>query len=443
MGAHAKQNSSFASNRLTKSNAPKGHLLSTFQNKQPDVKTEPASYATRSQEKNNAKYPEGSVGSSSPLSSAADVELSDVPSEIPAMEIALPSTELETRLGPGTDDEPLSSDDDLSDIDASPPRKEVNYMTLEQKLAQSTDSQRVSRGKPTRTMSDMMGDSDGDDFISSWGSSQSKRAKINTYKTKNTYFNRPAFVKPAESPKAKSKDAPQAKATPKAKGAMKPKDSLKIRAPRARKVPPVEKEAVEELEEPEDSFIVPKDITSPTFRTPNNGLSTSGTLSKENDALHDSGADSPLSSTSSTFFNDMEIEREPSPPRKALCPMCKKEVDPEILSRFQSQPKQRIREQQQFCASHKIRDAAEQWEARGYPVISWEKFETRVDEMFPEIEKLLVPDAPSYYRNTLDGFLAEGKFKNFRLTIEGKELEVITCGYYGTKGASHMYVPST
>ncbi|KAK9854701.1 uncharacterized protein MYU51_003941 [Penicillium brevicompactum] len=432
MGAQAKRDSSFASNRLTKRNAPKGHLLSTFQNKQPDVKPEPTSHATKSQNENNVEYPEAPLGSSSPLSSVQDVELSDVPSEPPAMEIALPSTELGTRLGPGTDDEPLSSEEYFSESDASPPRKEVNYMTLEQKLATDTDSPRDSRGKLARTMSDMMGDSDGDDFISSWGSSQTKRAKINTYKTKNTYFNRPAFAKPAESPKANAKEDSKTKTTPKTKGAAKSKGTLKIRAPKAKKAPPFE-----EPETPEDSFIVPKDIMSPSSRPPNR-LNTPETSSKGYDALYNSGADSPLSSTSSTFFKGMELEKEPSPPRESLCPMCKKKVDPEILANFQSQPKQRIREQQRFCETHKIRDAAEQWEQRGYPVISWEKFEIRVQEMFPEIEKLLVPDAPSYYRNTLDGFLAEGKFKNFRLTIEGKELEVITCGYYGTRGASHI-----
>ncbi|CAG8262812.1 unnamed protein product [Penicillium salamii] len=118
--------------------------------------------------------------------------------------------------------------------------------------------------------------------------------------------------------------------------------------------------------------------------------------------------------------------------------MCKVEVDPEILAEFKSQPKQRIREQQQFCESHKVRSALQQWEQRKYPTIAWDQFETRVQSLFPAIEKLLIPDAPSYYRNTLDGILASGKAKNFRLTIDGKGLEVITCGYYGTKGASLM-----
>ncbi|CAG8414948.1 unnamed protein product [Penicillium salamii] len=134
----------------------------------------------------------------------------------------------------------------------------------------------------------------------------------------------------------------------------------------------------------------------------------------------------------------MEVDKEPSPPPKSLCPMCKVEVDPEILAEFKSQPKQRIREQQQFCESHKVRSALQQWEQRKYPKIAWDQFETRVQSLFPAIEKLLIPDAPSYYRNTLDGILASGKAKNFRLTIDGKGLEVITCGYYGTKGASLM-----
>jgi hypothetical protein len=122
--------------------------------------------------------------------------------------------------------------------------------------------------------------------------------------------------------------------------------------------------------------------------------------------------------------------------------MCKAEVDPELLARFQSQPKQRVREQQQFCESHKLHSAEQQWEQRGYPIIEWKAFGKRIQKLFPDIEKLLVPDASSYYRNILDGILSSGKAKNFRLTMDGEGLETITCGYYGTKGASKMYVCS-
>lgn len=389
---------------MTRANGPSQALLSTFQGKQPDVKTEPAQVMS--------VQPEDTIPSS-PLSSVEEIELSDVSDKLSDKEIVLPTTGIETRLGPGTDDEPISSEEELSDSDASPPRKEVNYVTLKQRLAEAENSQASpgNRGTP-RTLNDMMGDSDGDELISSWGSSQSKRVRLNTYK-KNPSFNRSSFAKPAE----KSK-------------------------PKAKKVTPVEEKTVEASTEPEDTFIVPKDIGSPVFDLEETGeLGSAGTLQfKGKDTSNDSGADSPLSSTSSSYFKDMEVQREPSPPHKALCPMCKMEVDSEILALFQSQPKQRIREQQLFCESHKMRSAGQQWQQRGYPSIAWEQFDTRIQSLFPDIEKLLVPDVSSYYRNILDGILASGQAKNFRLTLDGKGLETITCGYYGTKGASKMYV---
>ena len=398
--------------------------------------------APKAQKRDTDTAPTAPVGSSSPLSSATDLELSDVPSEIPDMDAILPSTELETRLGPGTDDEPLSSEEEQSDSDASPPRKEANYMTLDQKLAEAKAAQSSSRKtKLGRTASDMIGDSDEDEFFSSWGSSQSKRAKFNTYQTKGSYFNRPAFARPAESPESKAKQSPKSKQTPKARQTSKAKETPKAKqSSKAKKAPSVEEKAVEELKEPEVSFIVPKDILSPTLAPQEKGIDLTVTPRKANDVGNDSGADSPLSSTSSSFFRAIEVEKEPSPPLKALCPMCKVEVDPEILAEFKAQPKQRIREQQQFCEAHKARSAAQQWKQRKYPTIAWDQLKTRVQNLFPDIEKLLVPDAFSYYRNTLDEILASGKARNFRLTIDGKTLEVITCGYYGTKGASMMYV---
>lgn len=118
--------------------------------------------------------------------------------------------------------------------------------------------------------------------------------------------------------------------------------------------------------------------------------------------------------------------------------MCKKEVDPELLMRFEAQPKQRIREQQQFCASHQQNTAEQEWEAQGYPEIDWDTFDERVRKHFPDLESLLVPDCSSYYRNILDTTLKNGQAKNFRLTLSGDGLETISCGYYGTKGAQKM-----
>lgn len=116
--------------------------------------------------------------------------------------------------------------------------------------------------------------------------------------------------------------------------------------------------------------------------------------------------------------------------------MCNAEVDPEILRQFQAQPKQRLREQQRFCASHKQDTATKEWEAQGYPDINWDTFEHRLEGYFPDMDKYLDPEEPSYYRNILESAQKAGK--NLRLTLDGDGIEVISCGYYGTKGAQKM-----
>jgi hypothetical protein len=159
--------------------------------------------------------------------------------------------------------------------------------------------------------------------------------------------------------------------------------------------------------------------------------------------------DSPLSSPSSSTCEQMsQLEqlagkenRQPSPPRRALCPMCHKEVDWASLELFKAQTKQRIREQVMFCESHKLRSAMDLWRERGYPNIDWDGFEERVQSYFPQLEKLLVPGAFSYYRNILSTSFAPGKARNSRVRASDSErLETMTCGYYGTMGATKMYV---
>jgi hypothetical protein len=221
-----------------------------------------------------------------------------------------------------------------------------------------------------------------------------------------------------------------------------------------------------ELEESEVTFKMPKDLPSSSPRRaftgrgknaalesmpppilPSESFSASsfGTLSsKEQQQLlldSDSSLSSPLSSPTRSMCEEMSQleDQEEAAPRKALCPMCKAEVEWEVLELFKAQPKQRIREQQQFCASHQERSAKREWETKGFPEIDWDTFDERLQSHFPELEKLLVPDASCYHRNILDTSMKSGQAKNFRLTLDGDGLEKITCGYYGTKGAGKMY----
>ncbi|KAJ6190659.1 hypothetical protein N7519_000680 [Penicillium mononematosum] len=463
MATQAKPDSSWASNRLTRTNAPPGHLLSTFNkpesedakigvagiNKEgvhPSVETkpeidtdaEPLSSGEEEVEEPMPDIAQPSIEnrpetntdteplSSPPLSSPppiSDEEEEEVPKS------SAPQSSIKTKLDIDTDADPLSSDEEqVGDSDASPPRKEVNYttMTLEEKLAEGNNKAYSSphthngysrKGTFSRTLSAMTGSDDEDDLF--FFSSQShKRQRATKYASKTSYFNRPSFP---PRPTEKAKEPSPVEETPK---------------------------------EPEETFIMPKDIENSSFREPRGGEDSNSSFSHGPYTMEEYEAmlldnDSPLSSPSSSTCEQMsQLEelaakenRKPSPPRRALCPMCHKEVDWASLELFKSQPKQRIREQVMFCESHKLRSAMDLWRERGYPNIDWDGFEERVQSYFPQLEKLLVPGAFSYYRNIFSASFAPGKARNSRVRLsDGERLETMTCGYYGTMGATKMYV---
>lgn len=190
--------------------------------------------------------------------------------------------------------------------------------------------------------------------------------------------------------------------------------------------------------------------TEPQFIFPptSSGVTSSAQIPTIFDSDDDS-TDVPLSSASEAMLEEFDLmedmflsernETEPAAPEPSLCPWCKKSVDPEALMKFKAQPKQRVREQQRFCESHQQTTAAKEWKERGLPFIDWDNFEGRIKGHFDDLDKILVPDSSSYYRNVLDTTLKAGKAKNFRLTLAGDALETICCGYYGTRGANKMY----
>lgn len=135
----------------------------------------------------------------------------------------------------------------------------------------------------------------------------------------------------------------------------------------------------------------------------------------------------------------IESEELNTDPNEPLCPVCNQRVDPDSLRAFMSKPRRRVREQRQFCESHKLASAEVEWKEKSYPAIDWDTFDDRICRHLPEIEKLLVPEASSFYRNILDTAMKSGQAKNFRLTLSGDGLENISCGYYGSRGAGKMY----
>jgi hypothetical protein len=391
------------------------HLLSTF-NKEDATKIESKSKTEASID----DLPASSDDEELSELSSADIDYDESgmqDQKQPQSELREPEPRPKDDNEPATEDEPVSSSEDEiidEDLDFQKPRKRTLETYEEKKL------RRGDRG----------GLGDNDEPFAMWSSQSSKRAKTNKYGSSASFSRTPSYVR---SPATPNKSSPRVKSqTPKAQG----KKAIKKYTSNS---------------QPDHDFTVPKEIhtscpriseSSPGSKiTPTNPVSSisNSTLAassfQEPLSMDLDGEDSPLSSLSSP---PSSLPSENEEPTQALCPMCKKEVDPKLLKAFRAQPKQRVREQQQFCASHQQHTAGKEWESQGYPTIDWDSFEERVQKHFPALEKLLVPDCSSYYRNILDSALKSGKAQNFRLTLTGDGLETMCCGYYGTKGSGKM-----
>lgn len=330
---------------------------------------------------------------------------------------------------------PASSSDEASDNDTPPRSPEVKKRTLDERLeadrkrspsftsrwSGSRGSRKRSfsarKGDVTRTSSNMAdNDSDSDGPFSSFTQS-SKRSRTKSY-VKNKIPGPPrSSARMAAAPDKQStdikSDTGDEKPTNGDSSEEESKRGMVFRRPMEVDFNSKGKPKVEGEE--------PSDFKDPLFE------STSG---------------SSLETIASSGFQVDTAATSPAvpdgPPPPSLCPWCKEEVDPALLMLFEAQPKQRLREQQKFCASHQQNTAEREWEARKYPTIDWDVFDDRVQKHFPDLELLLVPDCSSYFRNILAESLKKGEAKNFRLTLAGDGLETISCGYYGTKGAAKM-----
>ncbi|KAL5359728.1 RTC4-like domain-containing protein [Aspergillus floccosus] len=357
------------------------------------------------------------------------------------------TAEASAKPEPATDDEPISSDEDVgSNIRSSQgsgARRSPSLpkITLEEKLAKSSEGQAEDKGGTSHAKgvlwrkrgSEVLGtagESDDDDMFRGMRSSQSAKR---TFQSRNRVFGRTsssAAPSQADSPssdsrKKKKRSSPSNTKFKSDKEAGSPKE---FKAPMIIDIPsPVKSRPSPQFKMPG----LPDIISSSSFAT------SSAQVFDD-----DSGSTTPLSSLSSSVVDALdtlsETADDPIAADQAVCPWCKEAVDPESLMRFQTQSKQRIREQQRFCESHKTSSAEKEWREKGYPEIDWEKFDERIKHHFDDIESLLVPESTSYYRNILDTSLRSGQAKNFRLTLDGDGLETISCGYYGTQGAAKM-----
>ncbi|KAF3484063.1 uncharacterized protein GIQ15_03387 [Arthroderma uncinatum] len=152
-------------------------------------------------------------------------------------------------------------------------------------------------------------------------------------------------------------------------------------------------------------------------------------------------AASPLSSISSTFSVDIPAHVQEEMDRRkttvTLCPVCELPVDKELLKSFKSIEK--MGQQSRFCLLHRKKTAEEQWHERHYPTIDWESFKERIESHFAGLEDMLSSGNDSFYRKSLRSSARDRKKQgNLRLTITSSELEKISTGYYGARGARNM-----
>lgn len=99
-----------------------------------------------------------------------------------------------------------------------------------------------------------------------------------------------------------------------------------------------------------------------------------------------------------------------------------------------------LRQQTQFCKAHKERSAESEWIERGYPKIDWQQLDARIADFHISMDDILSRRKSSFYRNAFEDTLKSGKNKTIQESlIGGDEIEGMSPGYYGGRGAKVMY----
>jgi hypothetical protein len=140
-----------------------------------------------------------------------------------------------------------------------------------------------------------------------------------------------------------------------------------------------------------------------------------------NKALEITGQEKELQQPFATQFEDYEF----ASTQLTRCPMCNQPVDQEDLRKLGDM---NTRQQEKFCRSHQIRDAQDDWELKGYPLIDWSKLNSRISKHHSFIKEV-INGANSHYREVLNEIVRAGKDRNLL-----KSTSNLTPGYYGSRG---------
>jgi hypothetical protein len=144
------------------------------------------------------------------------------------------------------------------------------------------------------------------------------------------------------------------------------------------------------------------------------------------------------------FTPEPDIEPEPDT-IDTKCPLCGSEVGFLALEIFQGECKgtrPTFREQQNFCAKHKRKEAEGIWVERGYPNIDWDGIPDRLSKYHTNIKRILAKPQESHFRREMDKRAKQGNARTLRQQMEKEGFDGVSLGYYGTRGLGLMYVDS-
>ena len=161
------------------------------------------------------------------------------------------------------------------------------------------------------------------------------------------------------------------------------------------------------------------------------------TVSSPLSSLDDS---SPNSSQDVPIITSKDLPNFEAKSQPAVCPMCKQPVNRSYLEQFTEVGKRMsLRQQSEFCKAHKERTAESEWAARKYPSIDWHHLDARIVKFHGFMDDILSRRKSSFYRNVFEDSLRRGKSKTIQeRLIGGDEIEGMSPGYYGGRGAKLM-----
>lgn len=162
------------------------------------------------------------------------------------------------------------------------------------------------------------------------------------------------------------------------------------------------------------------------------------TVSSPLSSLDDS---TPGSSQDVPIITSEDLPNFEAKPRPAACPMCNQPVDQSYLEQFTEVGKRMsLRQQSEFCKAHKERTAESEWAERKYPSINWHQLDARIVKLHGFMDDILSRRKSSFYRNVFEDSLKSGKSKTIQeRLLGGDEIEGMSPGYYGGRGAKLMY----